>query len=93
MTGSCFITQATFALPGKGPSTVDYDMLVGADGVGSTVRAALQAKLPDMRVDISDSGREYKASPGPSCPCSLIVRQWYGQHRARCTARPSRQAR
>jgi hypothetical protein len=37
-----------------------YDLLVGADGVGSAVRGALQDYYPDMTVVISDSGREYK---------------------------------
>lgn len=37
-----------------------YDLLVGADGVGSAVRGALQAYYPDMSVVVTDSGREYK---------------------------------
>jgi ubiquitin carboxyl-terminal hydrolase 48 len=44
--------------------TEQYDLLVGADGVGSTVRAALQEFHPDMTVVVSDSGREYKTYRG-----------------------------
>ncbi|KAL6759374.1 monooxygenase [Haematococcus lacustris] len=40
-----------------------YDLLVGTDGVGSRVRAALQDEL-GLTVDISDSGREYKVYGG-----------------------------
>lgn len=49
----CFSTS-------KGLVNQDYDLLVGADGIGSTVRAALQQHSSDMSVVISDSGREYK---------------------------------
>lgn len=41
-----------------------YDLLVGADGVGSAVRAALQQYYPDMTVVVTDSGREYKTYAG-----------------------------
>ena len=44
--------------------TQDYDLLVGADGVGSAVRTALQQHYSDMNVVISDSGREYKTYSG-----------------------------
>eukprot|EP00878_Enallax_costatus_P016055 GHUV01016834.1.p1 GENE.GHUV01016834.1~~GHUV01016834.1.p1 ORF type:complete len:473 (+),score=145.50 GHUV01016834.1:831-2249(+) len=47
-----------------GPVTQDYDLLVGADGVGSAVRTALQQHYSDMSVVISDSGREYKTYSG-----------------------------
>lgn len=39
---------------------VQYDLLVGADGIGSAVRQQLQAQLPDMRVQVTDSERQYK---------------------------------
>lgn len=40
---------------------IPYDLLIGADGVNSMVRASLQKALPDFCVDIVDSGREYKS--------------------------------
>lgn len=48
----------------SGPFSQEYDLLVGADGVGSAVRSALQQHYPDMTVFISDSGREYKTYTG-----------------------------
>ncbi|GFR39880.1 hypothetical protein Agub_g382 [Astrephomene gubernaculifera] len=39
---------------------VAYDLLVGADGVGSPVRAALCAQTAGFGVEVDDSGREYK---------------------------------
>ena len=44
--------------------TEQYDLLVGADGIGSTVRGALQELYPDMTVVVTDSGREYKTYRG-----------------------------
>lgn len=41
-----------------------YDLLVGADGVGSAVRGALQQYYRDMSVVVTDSGREYKTYRG-----------------------------
>ena len=41
-----------------------YDLLVGADGVGSAVRSALQGHFRDMTVEVADSGREYKTYRG-----------------------------
>lgn len=55
--------RATF-ISSTGALHQDYDLLVGADGVGSAVRAALQQHYPDMRVVVSDSGREYKTYTG-----------------------------
>lgn len=43
-----------------GPVSESYDLLVGADGVGSAVRSALQQYYPDMTVVVTDSGRQYK---------------------------------
>ena len=37
---------------------VKYDLLVGADGTQSAVRAAMQSADPAMTVEIADSGRE-----------------------------------
>ncbi|KAL3138807.1 hypothetical protein ABBQ32_005648 [Trebouxia sp. C0010 RCD-2024] len=45
-------------------SEVQYDLLIGADGVGSTVRSQMEQKLPGMKVKIEDSGREYKTYKG-----------------------------
>lgn len=54
--------QAVFQLSGEQSArSVPYDLLVGADGVISAVRESLRAALPDFSVDVSDSGREYKA--------------------------------
>ncbi|GAX76027.1 hypothetical protein CEUSTIGMA_g3470.t1 [Chlamydomonas eustigma] len=39
---------------------IQYEMLIGADGAASAVRGALQSHIPGYKVDISDSGREYK---------------------------------
>lgn len=41
-----------------------YDLLVGADGVGSAVRGSLQQYYRDMSVVVTDSGREYKTYRG-----------------------------
>lgn len=49
-----------FQLAGGSKVSKSYDLCVGADGVGSAVRAALQQYYPDMTVVITDSGREYK---------------------------------
>jgi ubiquitin carboxyl-terminal hydrolase 48 len=46
------------------PVREQYDLLVGADGVGSAVRVALQQHYPDMYVVVTDSGREYKTYTG-----------------------------
>ncbi|KAF8072714.1 kmo [Scenedesmus sp. PABB004] len=54
---------AAFTGPG-GRVAARYDLLVGADGVGSAVRAALQGHFPDMTVAVTDSGREYKTYRG-----------------------------
>jgi 2-polyprenyl-6-methoxyphenol hydroxylase-like FAD-dependent oxidoreductase len=35
-----------------------YDLLIGADGTQSAVRAAMVAADPAMTVEIADSGRE-----------------------------------
>jgi len=35
-------TQATFTAPGQPPVVMTYDLLVGADGTGSRVRAVMQ---------------------------------------------------
>ncbi|KAL3130784.1 hypothetical protein ABBQ38_000126 [Trebouxia sp. C0009 RCD-2024] len=45
-------------------SEVQYDLLIGADGVGSTVRSQMEQKLPGMKVKVEDSGREYKTYRG-----------------------------
>jgi ubiquitin carboxyl-terminal hydrolase 48 len=49
-----------FHQSGGGEVVEGYDLLVGADGVGSAVRGALQEYYPDMTVVVTDSGREYK---------------------------------
>eukprot|EP00879_Flechtneria_rotunda_P027663 GHRR01029642.1.p1 GENE.GHRR01029642.1~~GHRR01029642.1.p1 ORF type:complete len:239 (+),score=97.76 GHRR01029642.1:990-1706(+) len=41
-----------------------YDLLIGADGINSVVRSALQQHYQDMTVVIGDSGREYKTYQG-----------------------------
>jgi len=48
----------------SGVVTQQHDLLVGADGIGSTVRGALQELYPDMTVVVTDSGREYKTYRG-----------------------------
>ncbi len=47
---------------GRGGRVVQqrYDLCIGADGVGSAVRAELQQHHTDMTVQVDDSGREYK---------------------------------
>jgi kynurenine 3-monooxygenase len=37
-----------------------YDLLVGADGAGSSVRGVLATALPGFTTEVQDSGREYK---------------------------------
>jgi len=41
-------------------TAIAYDLLVGADGAASQMRAELESADKDFKVDISDSGREYK---------------------------------
>lgn len=41
---------ATFARASGGSFDCDYDMLVGADGVNSRVRGALEESVPDFTV-------------------------------------------
>eukprot|EP00877_Chromochloris_zofingiensis_P014865 jgi/Chrzof1/9632/Cz04g10110.t1 len=41
-----------------------FDLLIGADGISSAVRRALEAEQTDMQVEITDSGREYKTYRG-----------------------------
>jgi ubiquitin carboxyl-terminal hydrolase 48 len=50
----------SFSLADGSTVTQPYDLCVGADGAGSAVRAALQSHNPDMSVEVTDSGREYK---------------------------------
>ena len=66
---------------GQEEAIVPYDLLVGADGVGSGVRDALQGLYPDMSVVVTDSGREYKTyrglagdiePPGVTVTCSCV---------------------
>lgn len=52
--------QVTFQEADGSRVSEAYDLLVGADGVGSAVRAALQQYYPGMTVVVTDSGREYK---------------------------------
>jgi 2-polyprenyl-6-methoxyphenol hydroxylase-like FAD-dependent oxidoreductase len=40
-------------------TTKPYDLLIGADGIQSAVRAAMQSADSSMTVEIADSGREY----------------------------------
>lgn len=49
---------------GFAPFAAQYDLLVGADGVGSIVRSALAKALPGFTTEVSDSGREYKVYGG-----------------------------
>lgn len=62
-----FSTPAAARMQAGAPSSVGhetmqtgYDLLVGADGAASKVRDVLASKLPEFKVDVSDSGREYK---------------------------------
>jgi 2-polyprenyl-6-methoxyphenol hydroxylase-like FAD-dependent oxidoreductase len=52
------VTSDTGDSPAAAPVTKKYDLLIGADGTQSAVRAAMQAADPSMTVDIADSGRE-----------------------------------
>jgi 2-polyprenyl-6-methoxyphenol hydroxylase-like FAD-dependent oxidoreductase len=52
--------QVSFEQSDGSKVTEGYDLLVGADGVGSAVRTSLQQYYPDMSVVVTDSGREYK---------------------------------
>ncbi|KAG2495591.1 hypothetical protein HYH03_006191 [Edaphochlamys debaryana] len=54
-------TTGGFMSPGR---EAPFDLLVGADGVASPVRAALQGAWPDYSVEVDDSGREYKVYGG-----------------------------
>ncbi|MEW5313392.1 MAG: hypothetical protein WDW38_004963 [Sanguina aurantia] len=52
--------QAEFQVVGGETMQRNYDLCIGADGVGSKVRDFLRGFIPGFRVQISDSGREYK---------------------------------
>ncbi|DBA72080.1 TPA: hypothetical protein ACH3X2_010809 [Trebouxia sp. C0005] len=56
--------EATLQAEDGSKSQVKYDLLIGADGVGSTVRSEMEHQLPGMSVKIEDSGREYKTYRG-----------------------------
>lgn len=55
-----FTTESTDATAATA-STVraGYDLIVGADGISSAVRSAMQSEDRAMTVEIADSGREY----------------------------------
>ncbi|EFJ43553.1 flagellar-specific protein Ssa14 [Volvox carteri f. nagariensis] len=56
-----FLTTGGMMAPSR---EVSYDLLVGADGVGSQVRSALSSHWSDFSLEIDDSGREYKVYMG-----------------------------
>ncbi|KAG2498634.1 hypothetical protein HYH03_003381 [Edaphochlamys debaryana] len=56
------VVKPAGAAAGEGEVEVSYDLLVGADGVGSTVRDILKAKVKDFRVTspVADEGAAFK---------------------------------
>lgn len=62
---------------------VKYDLLVGADGVSSTVRAEMEKQLPGMSGQSSLSLAQYKESSKPPAPAlsgPLVLYPGSGSH-------------
>lgn len=60
-----------------------YDLLVGADGVGSAVRQALQAFYPDMSV-VRHTWAHRREALCCACGCLQLVQQQHGRHHCPC---------
>ncbi|KAK9820096.1 hypothetical protein WJX72_006105 [[Myrmecia] bisecta] len=72
--------QATFASAAGKTWTVQYDLLVGADGVNSVTRAQLQKALQQLKVEKHDSDRSIKVFSGLEKPADLVLSDENGSY-------------
>jgi 2-polyprenyl-6-methoxyphenol hydroxylase-like FAD-dependent oxidoreductase len=61
------------------PIELPYDLLVGADGAGSSVRAALEQTVPDVTVSVLAMVLPLGKKLTPLCLCKRTIHT-YSQH-------------
>ncbi|KAK9820281.1 hypothetical protein WJX72_008573 [[Myrmecia] bisecta] len=72
--------EATFASASGQTNSVQYDLLVAADGVNSVTRTQLQKAVPHLQVEKYDNVRSLKVFSGLKKPANLVLSDERGSY-------------